>query len=826
MEESNKIKSTDLIEKDVFDNTIKSAKLLEAELSKLIIGFEGVIKAGAIALNKKDDPKSASDIREFTHLLNEQQKARVALNTVLITESKLKQEFSKQLLEENKVRKANQSEILKQAKEQEKLTSEYAKGVKRLAEVKKELKELSFAGKQNTESFKNLSKEFGELDKKVRGAEQGVGEFFRNVGNYPKQLKELQKALMNLEPGTEEFERLSKEAGLLKDKIGDTKDAIKAMSSDSKLTQGKTLFGQIGSDLADLNFSDASDKAIAFAGVIKSISFVEIIGGLKNFGMAIVNVGKALLLNPFVLVATAIALLGKVIYDGVTAWEEYGKASKTAGDQAKESSERIEESIKKQTILLIRLNELKGKITKDEASRLVLEAEQQEKRKENVKNFSEQIRKLAQELEVNLADTKGGKFDESYTGDYQNMLNRMKFNRELKKMTKQFRDERLTQVKEEILETSLVKEQADSDALKKLKEEHKKTYEANKKAKEDRQKLRDQEIIEDMEKKEALKQKGKDIMQKYNEGQLNEKTTETVWWNKEQGITMDQHEIDMANIEITKAKAKKDADDLLDSQLKMFAKVTNEYGKELENRNRKKIDSQQEEIERDKEQINRQRDLAKEGKANQLAFEEQQLAKDELKKQQLEEKAQKQKEIIQLTEAYFNAFNAELKRPGANPTGASTRALTDVLLAKGVAKGLAVLSAYDGVEDTGSGGRVDDKGGFVAVLHPHERVMTANQNKKTGGLKNEELSDIAYRFNNGLLIDANPSYMVQNTVNVAEKLYNGILIQQNKEIINSLEELIAKPIQHVDVDKFGNLIETVYEKASKKVVIHKAKLRI
>lgn len=48
-------------------------------------------------------------------------------------------------------------------------------------------------------------------------------------------------------------------------------------------------------------------------------------------------------------------------------------------------------------------------------------------------------------------------------------------------------------------------------------------------------------------------------------------------------------------------------------------------------------------------------------------------------------------------------------------------------------------SFYTGIEDTGRGGNLDEKGGFHAVLHPHERVLTAEENKKLRGLSNKEV---------------------------------------------------------------------------------------
>lgn len=52
-------------------------------------------------------------------------------------------------------------------------------------------------------------------------------------------------------------------------------------------------------------------------------------------------------------------------------------------------------------------------------------------------------------------------------------------------------------------------------------------------------------------------------------------------------------------------------------------------------------------------------------------------------------------------------------------------------------------SFFVGTEDTGKGGNVDNKGGFHAVLHPEERVMTAEQNKHLKGITNDELVSIA-----------------------------------------------------------------------------------
>ena len=54
-------------------------------------------------------------------------------------------------------------------------------------------------------------------------------------------------------------------------------------------------------------------------------------------------------------------------------------------------------------------------------------------------------------------------------------------------------------------------------------------------------------------------------------------------------------------------------------------------------------------------------------------------------------------------------------------------------------------SFYVGTEDTGHGGRADEKGGFHAVLHPHERVLTAEENKQLKGLSNKQVVELVQK---------------------------------------------------------------------------------
>ena len=100
MAESDKIKANQLIDENIFDNTTKSAKALEMELSKLVIGFEGIIKANAEMLKLNKDPKTAQGIKEVNAALIENEKLRKA---ILIAERELIKNGSEQLKQDREL---------------------------------------------------------------------------------------------------------------------------------------------------------------------------------------------------------------------------------------------------------------------------------------------------------------------------------------------------------------------------------------------------------------------------------------------------------------------------------------------------------------------------------------------------------------------------------------------------------------------------------------------------------------------------------------------------------------------------------------------------
>jgi len=212
--------------------------------------------------------------------------------------------------------------------------------------------------------------------------------------------------------------------------------------------------------------------------------------------------------------------------------------------------------------------------------------------------------------------------------------------------------------------------------------------------------------------------------------------------------------------------------------------------------------------------------LADQGLENELAFREKRQAELELQQRDALERQQKQKEAIQLVGLYMDALSARLQEEGADPNTAPFKAFADIALAKTLAKTIAG-AFFDGTEDTGGRGDVDNKGGKLAIIHPHERIMTAEQNARIGVISNDHAADVLSAYGAGDLIET-PKYLFGEAGSKATGavLANNIIIQQNEDIKTLLVKANNRPVQHVNVDSMNNLQETIYENGQKTVITH------
>jgi hypothetical protein len=136
------------------------------------------------------------------------------------------------------------------------------------------------------------------------------------IGAIKAELRELKGQIADA-TDPEVMTALAQRAGELKDRLKDANEQIAVFTTGSKFEAVSTSFGQIGSDLASLDFEGASEKASVFAKNLGNLNPADLTKGFKSFtsmittvGGAFVKLGATILMNPiFLLVAVITAIV-------------------------------------------------------------------------------------------------------------------------------------------------------------------------------------------------------------------------------------------------------------------------------------------------------------------------------------------------------------------------------------------------------------------------------------------------------------------------------------------------------------------------------------
>lgn len=145
-----------------------------------------------------------------------------------------------------------------------------------------------------------------QVAKKLETIDKVANTTTGGLAGLKKELRAVENELAGLDSGSERFAELSTQAGQLKDRMKDVREAVGNQAGPAVEVLSNN-FQKLRGDLMNLDFEGASTALRGIGGSIKNISFKEIIGGIKNFGSALANVGKALLTNPIFLIAAAVA---------------------------------------------------------------------------------------------------------------------------------------------------------------------------------------------------------------------------------------------------------------------------------------------------------------------------------------------------------------------------------------------------------------------------------------------------------------------------------------------------------------------------------------
>lgn len=283
------------------------------------------------------------------------------------------------------------------------------------------------------------------------------------------------------------------------------------------------------------------------------------------------------------------------------------------------------------------------------------------------------------------------------------------------------------------------------------------------------------------------------------------KQIEIAKMNELNDINLKYQEIDYKNKE---EQAKKD-EELAKETKKKQLETTQEFAQKttdfLVEQSNKRIDAIDKEIEAAQKQADVLKNLAENGniQAQQsLAEQERIIAESNLRKQQEQKKQQR----IQLANSVFSTYASKVEAGSKNALAETIR---DTTLLQAFINSIPAF--YDGTEDTGIGGGLDGKGGFHAVLHPHERVLPKSLNDRIGSMSNEDLTRIAQEYQNGRLIRQDVAHSSMDLALLVNEMKDLKQVIKNKPETNiALGEITQSAMEIVERSRKGNT--TIYNR--------------
>lgn len=233
-----------------------------------------------------------------------------------------------------------------------------------------------------------------------------------------------------------------------------------------------------------------------------------------------------------------------------------------------------------------------------------------------------------------------------------------------------------------------------------------------------------------------------------------------------------------------------------------FAQKTTDFFKKQSDERIALIDK---EIAAAEKQADFYRELAANGNINaqqSLAEQERIIAESNRRK----EREQKRQQRMELANTIYQTYASHAAK---DPKTALMNTIKDASLLQAFISSLPMF--YDGTEDTGRGGGVDGKGGFHAVLHPHERVIPKSLNDQIGNLSNEQLTRLAMEYNNGRLVGQDVAHSSLDLAVLVNKLDNLTEVIKHKPETNiQLGEITQSAMEIVQSTRKGNT--TIYNR--------------
>lgn len=175
------------------------------------------------------------------------------------------------------------------------------------------------------------------------------------------ELKGIEDQLAGLDRGSKEFIKLSQRAGELRDKMKEVKEAVGANAGPAIESLGNNA-RIAGEQLLSLDFEGFGQSLKSVAGNIKGVDFKSVKDGVSSMASGFGALGKALLTNPFFLIAGAVALIAMnfeklialfpALEKGLTGISDAERSAAAAAQARADASAKAYETIDKQSNIL------------------------------------------------------------------------------------------------------------------------------------------------------------------------------------------------------------------------------------------------------------------------------------------------------------------------------------------------------------------------------------------------------------------------------------------------------------------------------------------
>ena len=215
--------------------------------------------------------------------------------------------------------------------------------------------------------------------------------------------------------------------------------------------------------------------------------------------------------------------------------------------------------------------------------------------------------------------------------------------------------------------------------------------------------------------------------------------------------------------------------DILSRRLTAYREFTNQIIQLIDKQTDKKIDAINKELSESEKREDELRQLAIKGTAtaNQsLASEQKRQAELERQKAELEKKKLRRQAIL----SGLDLLSSKLENDEPDAVTSTIRDITSLI---GILSTLPAFAEGTDFVDRGNAPKGKDK--IIARIDEGERIMTKDQNKKIGGISNEQLTNIAQSYKSGSFNDVN---YIQPKAKELNQPY-----QSNKMILDKFDSL-------------------------------------